>query len=82
VRRRLSAATSNPPNAGAVDVILRDGSTLRLRAPASGDADATVELDTDAYAAASPDAEIAVPCSPVRILLLYARENLIVARAS
>jgi acetyl coenzyme A synthetase (ADP forming)-like protein len=29
--------TSNPPSAAAVDVILRDGSTLRLRAPARDD---------------------------------------------
>ena len=38
----MSAAPSNPVTAGAVDVILRDGSTLRLRAPTSGDADALV----------------------------------------
>jgi acetate---CoA ligase (ADP-forming) len=31
--------TSNPPSAAAVDVILRDGSTLRLRAPARDDGD-------------------------------------------
>jgi acetyl coenzyme A synthetase (ADP forming)-like protein len=31
--------TSNPPSAAAVDVILRDGSTLRLRAPARDDRD-------------------------------------------
>src|SRR5437762_11059887 len=30
--------------ADAVDVILRDGGTLRLRAPARGDVDAVVEL--------------------------------------
>src|SRR5919197_5616447 len=38
-RRRLSA-TAYEPSAGAVDVILRDGSTLRLRAPAIEDAGA------------------------------------------
>src|ERR687887_35544 len=38
-RRRLSVTTHEPP-AGAVDVILRDGSTLRLRAPVADDAGA------------------------------------------
>jgi len=36
----LSAATTEHRRAAAVDVILRDGSTLRLRAPAHDDADA------------------------------------------
>jgi acetate---CoA ligase (ADP-forming) len=36
----LSAATTDHRTAAAVDVILRDGSTLRLRAPARDDADA------------------------------------------
>ena len=35
-------APSSPPSAAPVDVILRDGSTLRLRAPARGDADALI----------------------------------------
>lgn len=40
-----------------------------------------VELDADANTAASPDAEIAAPGSPVRIVVLRAREDLVVARA-
>ncbi|MDP9232831.1 MAG: acetate/propionate family kinase [Actinomycetota bacterium] len=40
-----------------------------------------VELDADANAAASPDAEIAAAGSPVRIVVLRAREDLVVARA-
>jgi acetate---CoA ligase (ADP-forming) len=36
----LSLATRNRPTTGPVDVILRDGSTLRLRAPAESDAGA------------------------------------------
>jgi acetate---CoA ligase (ADP-forming) len=47
----LSAPSSRPANAAAVDVILRDGSTLRLRAPAHDDAGALVaffeRLSTD-----------------------------------
>ena len=39
---RLSVAARSNPSAAAVDVILRDGSTLRLRAPAQGDAGALV----------------------------------------
>jgi hypothetical protein len=39
----LSALSSAAP-AGAVDVILRDGSTLRLRAPARGDAGALISF--------------------------------------
>ncbi len=37
-------AASNLREAGAVDVILRDGGTLRLRPPAAADADALVEF--------------------------------------
>ena len=36
----MSVTTPNRPSAAAVDVILRDGSTLRLRAPAQDDAGA------------------------------------------
>ena len=42
-RRHLSAPSSTAP-AVAVDVILRDGSTLRLRAPARGDAGALISF--------------------------------------
>src|SRR6266516_5749487 len=38
--RRLSVTTPSRKSAAAVDVILRDGSTLRLRAPARSDAGA------------------------------------------
>jgi acetyl coenzyme A synthetase (ADP forming)-like protein len=40
----LSAATTDQRTAAAVDVILRDGSTLRLRAPAQEDAGALVDF--------------------------------------
>ena len=42
----LSAATTDHRTAAAVDVILRDGSTLRLRAPAREDADALAAFFT------------------------------------
>jgi acetyl coenzyme A synthetase (ADP forming)-like protein len=41
-----SGATTDHRAAGAVDVILRDGSTLRLRAPTRGDAGALAEFFT------------------------------------
>ena len=40
-----------------------------------------VELDDEANAAAHPDAEIAAAESPVRVVVLRAREDLVVARA-
>src|SRR5438105_4405464 len=40
-----------------------------------------VELDDEANAAAQPDAEIAAAESPVRVVVLRAREDLVVARA-
>src|SRR6266516_3861002 len=45
-RLRLSAATHDRRSAGAVDVILRDGATLRLRAPATEDAGALAAFFT------------------------------------
>jgi acetate---CoA ligase (ADP-forming) len=42
----LSVAARSNPSAAAVDVILRDGSTLRLRAPAQDDAGALVAFFT------------------------------------
>jgi acetate---CoA ligase (ADP-forming) len=42
----LSVAARSNPSAAAVDVILRDGSTLRLRAPAQNDAGALVAFFT------------------------------------
>jgi acetyl coenzyme A synthetase (ADP forming)-like protein len=42
----LSAATTDHRTSAAVDVILRDGSTLRLRAPARDDADALAAFFT------------------------------------
>jgi acetate kinase len=41
-----------------------------------------VELDEDANASARPDAEIAAPGSPVRVVVLRAREDLVAARAA
>jgi acetate---CoA ligase (ADP-forming) len=43
---RLSVSARSHPSAAAVDVILRDGSTLRLRAPTRGDAGALVTFFT------------------------------------
>ncbi len=40
-----------------------------------------VELDEAANASASPDAEIAAPGSPVRVIVLRAREDVVAARA-
>jgi acetate kinase len=40
-----------------------------------------VELDTQANAAATPDADVAAPGSAVRVVVLAAREDLVVARA-
>ena len=42
----MSVAARSNPSAAAVDVILRDGSTLRLRAPAQDDAGALVAFFT------------------------------------
>ena len=40
-----------------------------------------VALDAEANAAASPDADVAASASSVRVVILHAREELVVARA-
>ena len=41
-----------------------------------------VELDTDANASARPDATVSTPESPVRVIVLEAREDVVAARAA
>jgi len=84
--RVAAAVASTAVSLGGIDAIVftagvGEGSS-RVRADVCGRlAFLGVELDADANAAAQPDVDVAAEQSPVRVIVIHAREDVVAARA-